>query len=64
MPVIGVTSQIEELLSYLHAESRRIGSVNPQYSYYERLVLMAEQDSSLLDHLYREVTHRGGFAGL
>jgi hypothetical protein len=48
----------------LQAEKERLGTVNPQYSYFERLRLNALTDGALRERLFQHITNTGGFSGL
>lgn len=54
---------ISDLESALEREKGRIGSVSPQFSYYERLVALARIDVGYLLYLHAHVMARG-FSGL
>ena len=50
-----------ELHAYLEQARSTFGSVNPQFSYFERLVNAAHSDDQLLSDLSQRVRRDGGF---
>ena len=53
------------LLDAALANSRKsLGTVNPQYSYYDRLVQQARVDDAVFVRVYSHVLHARGLEGL
>lgn len=52
------------ILGALFIELKHLGQINPQYSYYERLVNLARNDQWALDRIYNHVLANGSFGGL
>jgi len=50
-----------ELLAHLEQARAALGSVNPQFSYFQRLVNAAHADDQLLFDLHRRVVRDGCF---
>jgi hypothetical protein len=48
----------------LNRERRRLGTVNPQFSYYERLANLARTNREAFIQVYAHVVRTGGFTGL
>jgi hypothetical protein len=53
-----------EIESALERERLRLGSVSPQFSYYERIAESAEQDPSILQWVRSHIKSTGSFDGL
>lgn len=49
-----------EVLAHLEKARRAIGTVNPRFSYYERMVLQAISDDGALAELQERIQREGG----
>jgi hypothetical protein len=57
-------SMLQTLLAHLEKARAYLGPVNPQFSYYQRLVNVAQVNDEALPNLYYRVQIQGGFVGL
>ena len=48
----------------LERERSRLGSVSPQFSYYQRIAESAQRDASILQRVHSHIISTGGFDGL
>jgi len=58
------TEQYVEIESALERERSRLGSVSPQFSYYQRLAEFAKGDASILQRVCSHIKVSGSFDGL
>ena len=56
--------QYSEIESALERERSRLGSVSPQFSYYQRLAESAKGDDSVLQRVRSHIKTTGNFDGL
>jgi len=56
--------QYSEIESALERERSRLGSVSPQFSYYQRLAESANGDASILQRVRSHIKATGSFEGL
>lgn len=56
--------QYREIESVLEREQSRLGSVNPQFSYYQRLADSAKRDGNILQWIRSHIESTGSFDGL
>jgi hypothetical protein len=56
--------QYSEIESALERERSRLGSVSPQFSYYQRITESAERDPSILEWVRSHIKSTGSFNGL
>lgn len=54
----------DAVVAALKSERHRLSAVNPQFSYYQRLVDFARYDHNELHRIHSHVVKHGGFAGL
>jgi hypothetical protein len=53
-----------EIESALERERSRLGSVSPQFSYYQRLAESAKQEDAILQRVHSHISSTGSFDGL
>jgi hypothetical protein len=56
--------QCSDIESALERERSRLGSVSPQFSYYQRIAESAERDPSVLQWVHFHLKSTGSFEGL
>jgi hypothetical protein len=56
--------QYSEIESALVRERSRLGTVSPQFSYYQRIAESAKRDDSILQRVCSHIKSTGGFDGL
>jgi hypothetical protein len=56
--------QYSEIEFALEQERSRLGSVNPQFSYYQRIAESARRDASILQRVCSHIKSTGSFDGL
>lgn len=56
--------QYSEIDSALERELSRLGSISPQFSYYQRIAESAMQDASILLRVSSHIKSTGSFDGL
>jgi hypothetical protein len=56
--------QYSEIDFSLERERSRLGSVSPQFSYYQRIAESAQWDAFILYRIYSHIKSTGGFDGL
>ena len=56
--------QYSEIESVLERERSRLGSVSPQFSYYQRIAESAKRDASILQQVRSHIKSTGSFDGL
>lgn len=56
--------QPSEIYSALEQERSRLGSVSPQFSYYQRIAESALRDASILQRVSSHIKSTGCFDGL
>ena len=56
--------QYSEIVTALELERSRLGSVSPQFSYYQRIAESAKRETSILQRVHFHIKSTGSFDGL
>jgi hypothetical protein len=56
--------QHNEIEFVLERDRERLGSVNPQFSFYQRIAESAKEDASILERVHSHIKSTGSFDGL